>query len=155
VSALEPALERTVHFASRPSALPADVRTIWRVPLVLLVIATARGGRATWQQLHVLNWALRGRDARDRLRRYLSGEMSPDSVVVRYEPALEDAISLCVGLGFATWQEGKRLILTEQGQEAVAAITESEALGEERGYLTEVGSRLSQAAVERLLVGRR
>jgi hypothetical protein len=153
MSALEPVLGRAVRFESRPSALPADVRTVWRVPLVLLVIATARGQRATWQQLHVLNWAVRGRDARERLRRYLAGEITPDSVVVRYEPALEDAIALCVGLGFAIWHEGKRLILTKRGEQAVAAIRASEALGDERGYLTEVGPRLSQAAVERLLVG--
>ena len=154
MSALEPALGRAVRFESRPSSLPADVRTIWRLPLVLLVIATVRGGRPTWQQLHVLNWAVRSRDARERLRRYLAGEFAPDSVVVRYEPALEDAIALCVGLGFAAWHEGQRLVLTERGQEAVAAVNESEALAEERSFLDEVGPRLSQAAVQRLLGGR-
>lgn len=153
MSALEPALSRTIRFESRPSPLPGDVRTIWRLPLVLLVIGTIRGGRATWQQLHVFNWAMRSRDARDRLRRYLAGELAPDSVVVRYEPALEDAIALAVGLGFAEWHEGLRLVLTERGQQAVAALKDSEALGEERGYLAEVGPRLSQAAVGRLLAG--
>jgi hypothetical protein len=151
---LEPALARAVRFESSPSALPVDVRTIWRLPLLLLVVAAVRGGRPTWQQLHVLNWAMRGRDARERLRRYLAEEIAPDSVIVRYEPALEDAIALCVGLGFATWHDGQRLILTEPGQEVVAAVNESDAFDEERGYLREVGPRLSHAAVARLLAAR-
>src|SRR5206468_12074035 len=92
-------LRAPYSFAERPKPVPPDGRPIWRVPYTLLLVRSCRGAQGTLEQLHVLNWAIRTSGGVDQLARFLAGAIDAEQPVVRYEPALDRAVSLATGLG--------------------------------------------------------
>jgi hypothetical protein len=144
-------VEAPLRFESRPAPLPADVRVIWRLPLLLLTLSLARGRRVSWKQLHLLSSGVRTQRGRARFVRALEDEQAPDEPVVRFEPALEAAVALAVGLGFARWVQGRRLEITAHGEQVVAAVREAGAFAMEAQFLEHVGPRLSMARSDEIL----
>lgn len=137
-------------YVQRPRPVSADVRPIWRVPYVLLLVRACRGGVATLSQLHVLNWGVRAAENSRSLTAFLSGEVEANDPVVRYEPALDRAVSLATGMGLLNL-DGRRWRLTDSGQELLKDIDrDEELLRLERERLSPV-TGLTQKAVRELL----
>jgi hypothetical protein len=144
-------LTKAFSFDERPRPVSADGRPLWRVPYVLLLIRACRQQVATFEQLHVLNWALRSSRGVEQLASYLSGEISLEEPAVRYEPALDRAVALGRGLGLLTFQ-AKHWALTKEGSDALERIEDDDQLYKrERKFLAVLDRPLSQAAVQRLL----
>jgi hypothetical protein len=144
-------LSRPITFVPRAAPLPADVRTLWRVPLLLLTLGTVRGGRASWTQLHVLSSAIRTEDGGSRLVAALTNQRAPDEPVARFEPGLGAAVSLAVGLGLAAWHQGRRLELTAAGEHAVAELKEQGVFAAEEKLLERVASQVSMTTADRII----
>jgi hypothetical protein len=144
-------LDQPFTFRERPSSVPSDLRPVWRVPVVILLVQACRGSRATPEQLHVLNWAVRSTDSAATLSAYLAGELGPSDAVVRFEPALDRAVALARGYRFLRWNT-RYWVLTADGR-AVARLVESHEslLQRERTLLATLPRPLTQAAVEALL----
>jgi hypothetical protein len=139
-------------FVERPQPVPGVLRPGWRIPTVLMLIRKCWGSRASLEQLHVLNWAIRDPAARDTFLGFWRGEVDPDEAVVRYEPALNRAIDLAVGLHLLDWTGARRLALTDEGRELLAEIDQDEdVLAEEKEFLGEFTSPITQAGVQMLL----
>jgi hypothetical protein len=148
---LTDALDRPFVFRERPSPTAGDLRPVWRVPVVLLLVRACRGEHATHEQLHVLSWAVRSAESADTLASFLAGTVRPDQAVVRFEPALDRAAAVARGFGLLRWK-GRYWTLTSLGRQALREVDDRRAtLTSEKALLARLPSPLSQAAVQRLL----
>jgi len=148
---LDQIFDRPFVFRDQPVPTNADSRAIWRLPVLLLLVRACRGGKATPEQLHVLNWAVRSAENAGTLKAFLGGQIRPDDAVVRFEPALERAVALARGFGLLTW-EGRYWKLTRRGEDLLGVIDDAEdTLRAEKEMLRDIGTPFTQAAVQRLL----
>ncbi|MCB9431942.1 MAG: hypothetical protein H6668_08150 [Ardenticatenaceae bacterium] len=130
-------------FRSRPEAISADFRPLWRMAVVLLILRLASyGNRSTLSRLHVLNWAIHSEKNKDNIRIIISGDLPPDKIMVRIEPSLIRAIELTKGEGLIEYTRGKGIKLTQKGVEAAnKVVSEPNLLSEEKLFLQEIGKR--------------
>src|SRR5713226_9500909 len=89
-------LERPFGFGERPVPTPAEYRPKWRTALVVLLVGACHGKRASWNQLHMLNWAARSKETRAAFERLRAGEARLEDAIVRYDPSLDRAIDLAL-----------------------------------------------------------
>ncbi len=149
---LDQIFDRPFLFRDRPTSAPSDLRPVWRVPVIVLLVSYCRGEQATHEQLHVLNWAVRSAGSAELLGEYLTGEIAPDRAIVRMEPALDRAVALARGLGLAAWK-GKYWTLTDNGQELLENLRSDERLlVREKELLDALPKPLTQTAVAALLL---
>ncbi len=148
---LDQVLDRPFLFRDRPMSAPSDLRPVWRVPVVVLLVSCCRGQQATHEQLHVLNWAVRSAGSTELLGEYLTGEIPPDRAIVRMEPALDRAVALAGGFGLTAWK-GKFWTLTDSGRELLENLrTDERLLVREKKLLNALPKPLTQTAVAALL----
>lgn len=147
-------LDVPFRFTPRPDPVPPELRPAWRVAVLLLILEKCRGAKATWKQLHFLNWAVRSREGQGVLLRAFEGVADPSQIIVRYEPALDRAVDLAVGHRLATWEDGHQLALTDKGKAVLAQLSEPLApLERERQFLASLPGKISQSTVDRILSG--
>lgn len=144
-------LDVDATFAERPQVVAGDLRSRWRVALLLLLLDRCHGRSATLEQIHVVGWALLDDEGRRQLAGAISGDRRPDAVVVRFDPSWSRAIDLSVGEGLTEWKENSgRLRLTDVGRGVVDGIWAMEdAFTDEKEFLR--GRRISQAMIDRML----
>lgn len=147
---VEALLDQPFVFRNRPTSAAPDLRPVWRVPVVLLFVRACRSQRATHEQLHVLNWAVRSAVAADTLLGYLAGDIPPEQAIVRFDPALDRAVALARGLAFIAWDK-RSWALTAAGRAATLQLDEAGVLRREQSLLAELPKPLTQTAVLRLL----
>jgi hypothetical protein len=118
--------------------------------LVCLIVDACWGKRASWHQLHVMNWASRTPLARATYERLHQLQAKPDDVVVRYDPSLDAAIDLALGERLLERRGGETFALTDPGKEVVKSVSDNGALAEEREFLVRVRP-VKQSFVEQLI----
>lgn len=146
-------LDTRIIFSSRPEAIPGDLRPIWRISIILLILHLAsRGGKATLSKLHVLNWAIRTDENRAKLIQVIQGGISPDTIIVRIEPSLNRAIDFARGEGLLEFVKGNRVQLTPQGMMGANNLLEQDGIFlRERAFLEELGKNgLTEKVVDSL-----
>jgi hypothetical protein len=120
--------------------------------LALLMTRCCRQGRATLQKLHVLNWALRTPEGREALLEALDGHGTPDSNLVRFDPALNKTLDFARAEQLVVQLEGGRYQVTTKGITLAEQLEEDQtSFVSERSFLDAVGSRLTEALVSRML----
>jgi hypothetical protein len=132
---LEAALERPFNFGERPVPVPAEYRPTWRTPMVVLMVGACHGKRASWHQLHVLNWASRSIENQAAFERLRSGEARLEDAVVRYDPSLDRAIDLALFSGVLERRSGEALGLTARGSVALSQLQGLDVLVSEKDFL--------------------
>lgn len=148
---LDAALDLPFLFRDRPASAPSDLRPVWRVPVLPLLITHCRGEQATHEQLHVLNWAVRSSGTTESLAAYLDGRLPPERAIVRHDPALDRAAGLARGLGLIAWK-GRYWVMTPEGRELLEAVREDDKLlAREKELLAVLPKPLTQTAVAALL----
>jgi hypothetical protein len=144
-------LDVDVTFTERPQVVAGDLRSRWRVALLLLLLDRCHGRSATLEQIHVVGWALLDEEGRQQLSAAISGDRLPDAFVVRFDPSWSRAIDLSVGEGLTEWKENTgRLRLTGVGRGVADGIWAMEdAFTGEKEFLR--ARRISQAMIDRML----
>jgi hypothetical protein len=139
-------------FRERPEPIPADMRPLWRLALVLLALHVgSRGGKSCLLRLHLLNWALQDRRNFEVLLRALSNSGSPGDVLFRVEPALNRVVDIALGERLVERVSGDRIRLTRTGVVAARAIMEREGLMVlQKELLAKLGKSLTEQTVDRL-----
>lgn len=147
-----PELDTPFVFRERPEAIPGDLRPLWRIGLVLLMLhLSSRGGKSSFGRLHVLNWAIRSEDGRRALLGILNGNLFPGTVVVRIEPSLNRAVDYAHGERLVERVQGNRIQLTNHGNAEAKGILEHEELyRNERSFLYDVSKRVTESLVKEL-----
>lgn len=140
-----------MNFAQRPDPVSPDFRPERRIAVCLLIVEKSHSSKASWKAMHVLSWALQSPKRIQMLSNVKSGNDLFDLPVVRFEPALDRALDLALGLRFLTRIGSGPFGLTAGGQEALAEIHEAGILQREVGALAAVSGKISNKDIERLL----
>ena len=145
-----PELDTEFLFRIRPVAVPGDLRPTWRVGLlVLLLKRCCRQGRSSLTRLHVLNWAIRTDGNQQALLALLGNAMSPDSLVVRFDPAFNRAVDFAIGERLVRRVDGSRIETTAVGSALAEDIGRDETLyPSEKLFMDDIRQRVTEALVE-------
>ncbi len=139
-------------FRRRPISIPGDLRPVWRIGLIVILLSRCcRGGKTSLARLHVLSWASRTEQARASLRAALGGTKSPDSLVVRFEPALNRAVDFARGEGLVRRVDGNKIELTDAGRALVKEIDDDkEAFAAEKAFAAELGFKVTEKIIDHI-----
>lgn len=135
-----------------PLPLAGKDRAPWRVAGLLLCLAACRGRSASFEQLHVLQWAIRDRRNEERLFAVWQRRPGAPRVLRAWDPLLEDSLRLARAAGLIKLSSTGRHVLSESGDRVVRAIRSSPEppLQEEQMALARLG-RISESSMwERL-----
>lgn len=122
-------LNTPILFRSQPETIPGDLRPLWRISILILMLHLAsRGGRASLSKLHVLNWAVRSNENRKRLMDVINKMRDPGIIYVRIDPSLNRAMDFACGEGLTEYITGSRIRLTPRGSIVAKKILENEKL---------------------------
>ena len=143
------------QFSRLPTPIPASLRPLRRVALLLLLVAKCHGSGASWKALQLLNWVVRDtRHATLLVTLWETGDI-PDRPVVRFDPALERAIDLAIGLNLVEVTSTRAIRLTTDGGAALRGIANTPAFENERATLSAIPGKVTRADVERAFEWRR
>lgn len=166
-TSLDEALDVPFTFRRRPRALPCSMRPGWRLHVLMLILNQCRGARASLEQLHVLNWAIRTEDTRQHFLQFLEGKRAPNQVIVRYDPSLSRAIDFAFAEKLVIRQEQQaelfkgddkpknsppyRVILGERGLRLLQQIQKmDDAFKVEKAFLKAIDKKVTQEQVSAL-----
>lgn len=150
-----PELDVPFVFRKRAVPVPGDLRPVWRIDLILLLLRKCcRGGRSSFARLHVLSWASLSAENRSRLIEVVDEAATVESLVVRVEPSLNRAVDLAIGEGLVRRVNGDRYELTPSGIARADAIAEQEqCLEEEKAFIESIGKKVTEGLVNVLFSG--
>ena len=118
-----PEFDVQFSFNRRPISLPGDLRPTWRIGLItVLMTQCCRQQRSSLTRLHVLSWAIRSKENCEDMLSLISGDLSPDSLIVRFDPAVNRAIDFAIGEGVMARVDGSRIELTALGKQFAREI---------------------------------
>lgn len=144
-----------ITFESQTIDVTADLRPRWMVCAVVLILAICgRGRRASRQKVHALVWSLLSERTRRNFTALLDGSAAPDSLSVRFDPTVNRALDLSIGLSLVRKHEGDRVELTDSGGALAASLRESGILAAETLYLEAIRQRVSEADIGNVLYWR-
>jgi hypothetical protein len=131
---------------------PADLRPAWRIGLIVLLIKNCcRSNRTTRSRLQVLSWGFRSAEARAQLQAAVDGRLSPESLVVRFEPFLIQAVDFAIGEGLLRRHGGDRLEMTQAGLRLAEELQADEsAYSSEKTFIGVLRTRVSEDLVNRM-----
>lgn len=149
---LIPELNVPVIFRQRPISVPGDLRPAWRIcVIVLLLQKCCRQCRSSTRRLHVLSWAVRDAEVGRALIRAIDGEVPPDTVLVRIEPALNRAVDFAIGEGLIRRQSSDRVELTADGKELAETIMkDTVVLGTEKAFVESIRFAVTEDFVKKM-----
>lgn len=139
-------------FRARPTAVPGDLRPAWRIGLIVMLLKQCcRQQRSSLTRLHVLNWAVRSESNVQNLMSLLSGRFSPDTLIVRFDPAVNRAVDFAIGEGLIARPDGARVQLTALGHTFAEQIVEHDDLFiAEKKFTAALKTKVSEALVDTL-----
>jgi hypothetical protein len=144
-------LEVPFSFKRRPPAIPGDLRPIWRISALVLILEKCRGQRASLRQLHVMNWAIRTGQNRRTFLKAVEGHHDLEHPIVRFEPSLNRAIDFAIGEGLAE-RSGDRILLSDKGKQFATALNRAEdLLVSEKAFLRQIEGKITQQVIDRVL----
>lgn len=147
-----PELDVPFVFARRPTAVPGDLRPLWRMNLVVLLLRKCcRSNRSSFARLHVLSWACLSEENRSTLLRVLNKTEDFDALVVRVEPSLNRAVDYAIGEGLLRRVGGDKFELTPHGVTSADELSALEdCLVPEKEFMTQLGKRVTETLVNEL-----
>lgn len=147
-----PELEVPFVFRDRPVAVKGDLRPLWRMSIVVMLIRKCcRSNRTSYARLHVLNWALLSKPNRNALLSLMNKETDPSELLVRVEPFLNTAVNYAIGEELVRQEKGNRLVLTTKGVTVADTLYETEDVFKvEKDFISELGTKLTESLVKEL-----
>jgi len=147
-----PELRTPFVFRRRPVSIPADLRPAWRIGLIILLLKKCcRQGKTSLTRLHVLSWGFISPEGHSQLYAAATGRLAPDSLVIRFEPFLLQAVDYAVGEGIIRRDGGGKVELTETGVRLAEQLEDDEsAYVAEKAFMSTLGTRVSEDLVKRM-----
>jgi hypothetical protein len=147
-----PELRVPFIFRQRPVSLPADLRPLWRIGLIVLLLRKCcRQGRTSLTRLHVLSWGFISPKGRSQLLAAAAGTLSPDSLVIRFEPFLLQAVDYGVGEGLIRRDGGGTIELAEAGMRLAEELEVNQsAFAPEKAVMASLRTKISEDLVKRM-----
>jgi len=136
---------------ARPDPLPGDLRMAWGLALVLLILESSRGKRASLQKIHFLAHSARTTNSRLTATAVFEGKLRSSELVIRVEPWVNRALAFAKGLGFLTLVNGKSAQLTDEGLNTAKKLLDASVLAEEKDFLTQNRSDATEGKIEKIM----
>lgn len=144
-------LTGSFSFNARPEPVAGDLRMSWGIAILLLCLANSRGKKCSFQKLQFLAHSVRIPEGREDVRALFQGKLRTSDVSVRVEPWLNRAVSFAHALKLVSVDKGRSVTLTAKGIETAEAIAKkTEALADERAFLSEIAPRLTEAMLTKI-----
>ncbi len=142
-------------FVDRPIPIPGNLRLSWRIPVLMLMLHFSRQQKSSLVKLHVLNDAVQSPKAAQQLRHIITDSLPPLFWQPRIEPAFARAIDFAIGDKLVEWistTNGPGLTLSPKGRPVVTEVVGlSDVLVAEKALLADLGNKVSEALVKRLV----
>lgn len=142
----------SLSFASRPAPVSANLRPLFRISLLLLVLRlNCSRGTASLLKLQFFNWVLKSDSLRDHVER-LSKEQSIFTLgLVHLDPMVNLALKYAHADGLIGVTRNRKYELLDKGRHFAEAIIgdSREALAQEVEYLQHIGMRISEVRIKR------
>lgn len=147
-----PELKADFLFRRRPVAIPGDLRPAWRIGLLVLLLNNCcRSGRTSLARLHVLGWGIMTKENRRNLTSAIKGDMSPDTLIVRFDPFLNRALDFAIGEGLVRRNEGSKVELTLSGKNFAEELAQEEtAYADEKQFIDSIRQEVTEALVNQM-----
>lgn len=145
-------IESVPQFSKRKSNIPGDLRIVWRLNVLCLILERGRSNKLALEHLHVLWWAIRTGRNRNLFLRWLSGERRPDELLVRFDPSLSVTVDFALGQGLVELTSSRAIKLTVSGLAYAQVANETtQALEVERAFLEELPTNITGRQLQSLL----
>jgi len=148
----KPLLQGDIVFDAKPDAVPYNYRISYKVSqLCLIMHLCGRGGSCSLIKLHMISFALCTRDSMDKLLQFSNGDLVTPPIV-RFDPAVNKALTFAIAYGFIAHQKTGNYKLTDRGRnlseqiKVVGDLMISEIL-----YLTELSKKLTESKIKELV----
>lgn len=142
------ALNIEFSFNKRFSPIPSDLRPIWKLVIITLILHKCCSKKTcSFQKMQVLCWAVKNKKNQHELLRFVSDKNTNVSfnLVVRYEPSVNRIIEISLAEGYVEQINGNRLRLTDKGESLAIEIEKSnDVFIEEKSFFKSVGKSLSE-----------
>ena len=140
-----------IVFDSKPDAVPYNYRISYKMAQICLVIAKSCRGRAgcSLVKLHIVCNALSTYRLKKELLDYVAGKTS--FMIVRFDPAVNRALRYAVADKLADQLQNGTFKLTDRGKDYVRRLGSEEILLEEKMFLKELGTGLTNEKIEHLM----
>lgn len=140
-------------FQKRPMGIPADLRVDWRIgTIVLILYLSCRGSKATLTKLHIMNWAIRNNQGRELFLKLCSGDIGPESIIVRFEPWLNRAVDIALAEKIIQRIDGDRIELTVSGiMMAKEILNTKNCFVEEKEFLNILKKSMSETKLNKMI----
>lgn len=140
-----------VIFDAKPDAVPYNYRISYKVSQLCLIIYMC-GWRNTCSliKLHMISFALLSQQNMDKLINFSDG--IDESVIVRFDPAVNRALTYSIAYGFIAQQPNGNYKLTEQGKNFAERIKlAGDLMATEIRLLTDLSKRLTETRIKELI----
>lgn len=145
-------LESPFLLNERPEPVPGDLRIMWGVSVIALILFYSRSKRASFQKLHYFSYSVRTAESRKRTLDLFLSEASPTEHIIRFEPWLIRAISFAQGSKLVIVESGKRVRLTDLGKKfASELLSNSDALELEIKFIQSISKEVSEKFITEML----
>lgn len=149
-------LQHRFTFRLRPEPVPGDLRTEWRMSVILLMLLRCgHAGKMSVKKAHLLNWAVLSLETRRTLLRMLEGTRQLTDIPVRFDPALNRALDFSRAEALLYIEEkttGSIVRLLPKGEELAKGLyREPDCLETEKAFFNLLRGKLSEEKVAELL----
>ncbi len=144
-------LKADIVFDAKPDAVPYNYRISYKVSqLCLIMYICGWGTSCSLIKLHMISFALLSRKNMDNLIDFSS--KANESVIVRFDPAVNRALTYAIAYGFITQQPTGNYKLTVQGKNLAERIKLSgNLMVTEIMELTDLSKKLTESRIKELI----
>lgn len=142
--------EKDIQFTSRPSSVPFQYRTSYKLGLISLIIRNCSSRNSCSNlKLQLICTSYMTREQQDELIEILDLRKAP--TISRLDPAVDRAIDFGIADGLFEISSNGKIMLSTIGMMLANNIIEDEKLfNDEKAFLMRIGKKLTEDAIERM-----
>lgn len=138
---------KRLTFCPRPQPLPASLRPIYRIALILLILKTnCRGKTASMLKLQFFNWLLKSSSLQDLNDKKIVNECEFTLERIHLDPMVNLALNYAISEKLISITGNSKYKLTDKGNKFISLILQEgqSVLAKERDFLMQIGQRVSE-----------
>ena len=144
----------TLTFSPKPNPLPASLRPIYRIALIILVLKTnCRGNTASMIKLQFFNWLLKSSSLQELIEERLAHQNVFTLELIHIDPMVNLALKYAFADNLISITSNSKYKLTDKGSEFADRILRDEqsVLAGERELLVRIGQQVSEVKLRKNL----
>lgn len=139
-----------VKIDSKGYAVPIEMRPIWRISMIVLVVALLEKNTSSidLRKLNVLIWMLIRKNRWEEYRNYLLGR-SNDLPFISVDTSTYKALEFAMVKEFVVIENSK-IVMLDKGIKLFNLLIENDILSDELTFVSEIGKKLTQKKLDEL-----